>query len=172
MRVRGILVVRRVHLCGPISGFPPPLGPGPTRVGFLGGGGGALQRGGARTLLLLWRVEIVPGPGAKGRGRRMLVLRAWRQRLVRTLSHHVCDALAVVAFLWLGGQAALLGVVIQTSTVITAAAAERENTHAHVMRSNHDRATAPATPEGPEALKLWPLERFAFWGPELFILFL
>lgn len=52
----------------------------------------------------------------------MLVLRAGggRQRLVGALSHHVRDALAVVAFLWLGGQATLLGVVIQTSTVITA----------------------------------------------------
>lgn len=53
----------------------------------------------------------------------MLVLRACggRQRLVGTLSHHVRDALAVVAFLWLGGQATLLGMVVQTSTVITAA---------------------------------------------------
>lgn len=151
MRVRGVLAVRRVHLGGPISGFPPPLGPGPTRVWFLGGGGGALQRGGARALLLLWRVEIVPGPGAKGRGRRMLVLRAWRQRLVRTLSHHVCDALAVVAFLWLGGQAALLGVVIQTSTVITAAAPKRENTHTHthVMKNSRARATVPAYASDP-----------------------
>lgn len=49
----------------------------------------------------------------------MLVLRTGRQRLVGTLSHHVCDALAVVAFLWLGGQSTLLGVMIQTSTVIT-----------------------------------------------------
>lgn len=49
----------------------------------------------------------------------MLVLRTGRQHLVGTLSHHVCDALAVVAFLWLGGQSALLGVMIQTSTVIT-----------------------------------------------------
>lgn len=37
-----------------------------------------------------------------------------------TLGHHVPDALAVVAFLWLGGQATLLGMVVQTSTVITA----------------------------------------------------
>lgn len=37
-----------------------------------------------------------------------------------TLGHHVHDALAVVAFLWLGGQATLLGMVVQTSTVITA----------------------------------------------------
>lgn len=37
-----------------------------------------------------------------------------------TLRHHVADALAVVAFLWLGGQAALLGVVVQTSAVIAA----------------------------------------------------
>lgn len=53
----------------------------------------------------------------------MLVLRACggRQCLVGTLSHHVRDALAVVAFLWLGGQATLLGMVVQTSTVITAA---------------------------------------------------
>lgn len=53
----------------------------------------------------------------------MWVLRAYGgcKRLVRTLSNHVCDALAVVAFLWLWGQATLLGMVIQTSTVITAA---------------------------------------------------
>lgn len=38
-----------------------------------------------------------------------------------TLRHHVADALAVVAFLWLGGQAALLGVVVQTSAVVAAA---------------------------------------------------
>ena len=55
----------------------------------------------------------------------MLVLRARCQRLVGTLGHHVRDALAVVAFLWLGGQATLLGMVIQTSTVITAAAGGR-----------------------------------------------
>lgn len=92
-------------------------------MGLLGGGGGALQRRRARALLLLWGAEVGPGPWAEGRGRRMLVLRACgrRQRLVGTLSHHVRDALAVVAFLWLGGQATLLGMVIQTSTVITAA---------------------------------------------------
>lgn len=33
----------------------------------------------------------------------------------------MADALAVVAFLWLGGQAALLGVVVQTSAVVAAA---------------------------------------------------
>lgn len=54
----------------------------------------------------------------------MLVLRAGRQRLVGTLSHHVRDALAVVAFLWLGGQSALLGMVVQPSTVITTADVE------------------------------------------------
>ena len=92
-------------------------------VGLLGGGGGALQGRRARPLLLLLQgAEVGPGPWAGGRGRRMLVLRAGggRQRLVGTLSHHVRDALAVVAFLWLGGQATLLGMVIQTSTVITA----------------------------------------------------
>lgn len=42
------------------------------------------------------------------------------------------DALAVVAFLWLGGQATLLGMVIQTSTVITAEEGRKKrskNTH-------------------------------------------
>lgn len=96
-------------------------------VGLLGGGGGALQGRRAGALLLLGGAEVGPGPWAEGRGRRMLVLRACggRQRLVGTLSHHVRDALAVVAFLWLGGQATLLGMVIQTSTVITA---ERKDT--------------------------------------------
>lgn len=63
----------------------------------------------------------------------MLVLRACggRQRLVGTLSHHVRDALAVVAFLWLGGQATLLGMVIQTSTVITAAGDRGEKNRKH-----------------------------------------
>lgn len=89
-------------------------------MGLLCGGGGPLQRRRAGVLLLLWRVEVGRGPWTEGRGRRVLVLRAGRQRLVGTLSHHVRDALAVVAFLWLGGQSALLGVVIQTSTVITA----------------------------------------------------
>lgn len=70
-------------------------------------------------LLLLWTVEVGRGPWTEGRGRRALVLRSGSQRLVGTLSHHVCDALAIVAFLWLGGQSALLGVMIQTSTVIT-----------------------------------------------------
>lgn len=72
-------------------------------------------------LLLLWRAEVGRSPWTEGRGRRGLVLRAGRQRLVGTLSHHVRDALAVVAFLWLGGQSALLGMVIQPSTVITTA---------------------------------------------------
>lgn len=72
-------------------------------------------------LLLLWRVEVGRSPWTEGRGRRGLVLRAGRQRLVGTLGHHVRDALAVVAFLWLGGQSALLGMVIQPSTVITTA---------------------------------------------------
>lgn len=71
----------------------------------------------------------------------MLVLRAWHQCLVGTLSHHVCDALAVVAFLWLGGQATLLGMVIQTSTVVTAAVPDKntlgdDNTQAeHLITS-------------------------------------
>lgn len=97
-------------------------------MGLLGGGGGALQGGRAGALLLLRGAEVGPGPWAEGRGRRMLVLRACggRQRLVGTLSHHVRDALAVVAFLWLGGQATLLGMVIQTSTVITAAEETKE----------------------------------------------
>lgn len=94
-------------------------------LGLLWGGGGALQGRRAGTLppLLLRGTEERHGPRAGGRGRRMLVLRACgeRQRLVGTLSHHVRDALAVVAFLWLGGQATLLGMVIQTSTIITAA---------------------------------------------------
>ena len=96
-------------------------------VGLLGRGGGALQGRRAGALLLLRGAEVGPGPWAEGRGRRMLVLRACggRQRLVGTLSHHVRDALAVVAFLWLGGQATLLGMVIQTSTVITAGGKKR-----------------------------------------------
>lgn len=95
------------------------------QVGLLGGRGGALQGRGAGALLLFREAEVGPGPWAGGRGRRMLVLRTGgrRQRLVGTLGHHVHDALAVVAFLWLGGQATLLGMVIQTSTVITAAEA-------------------------------------------------
>lgn len=117
-----------------ISGFPPPLGPRATLcMGLLGGRGGALQRRRARALLFLWEREVRPGPWARGRGRRMLVLRACggRQRLVGTLSHHVRDALAVVAFLWLGGQATLLGMVIQTSTVITAAGNRGEKNRKH-----------------------------------------
>lgn len=90
-------------------------------MGLLQGGGGPLQWRRAGVLLLLWRVEVGHSPWTEGRGRRVMVLRAGRQRLVGTLSHHVCDALAVVAFLWLGGQPALLGMVIQTSTVITTA---------------------------------------------------
>lgn len=107
-----------------LSGLPPPLGPGATMsVRLFWGRGGAFQGRRARTLLLLRGAEVGHRSRAGGRGRRMLVLRGWgvRQRLVGTLSHHVHDALAVVAFLWLGGQATLLGMVIQTSTVITAA---------------------------------------------------
>lgn len=117
---------------GLFSGFPPPLGPGAAVcVGLLRGGGGALQGRRARALLLLQGAEVGPGPWAGGRGRRMLVLRACgrRQRLVGTLSHHVRDALAVVAFLWLGGQATLLGMVIQTSTVITATGGGEKREH-------------------------------------------
>lgn len=91
------------------------------RVGLLEG----TRRAGA--LLLLREAEVGPGPRAGGRGRRVGVLRAGGgrgQRLVWTLSHHVRDALAVVAFLWLGGQPTLLGMVVQTSTVVTAAKAK------------------------------------------------
>ena len=96
------------------SGLPPALlGRWPTVQRFFPGRGAPFlgRRAAAPPLL----VTVGLGGGLR-------VLRAGGggcQGLLWTLGHHVGDALAVVAFLWLGGQAALLGVVIKTSTVVT-----------------------------------------------------